>query len=459
MGLHQTRELIRRWPIRRRQAALYRNFARQGTKSALRHLLTFLQDNGLLLDVSRQEIRERLFHIDWASSSDPIEPADRHLAFQALDGFLLDTGSQKTKSEWRSWIRMSRDAERSLPVTEPRFAHGLLLAKRQGVLTDLSDEDSTYLLSCYLQGYGEILQQARVEDRRLVLPILLEFAAIAQTLGPSDYTAATLQRWTQNVRKKPRSISNFTDGQAWNAPIRGIGSPNGISVTPYRDGMHVTPTRIAYAGMTGNRTLNAQVFAGLFSAALASDCSRSFLTPVGGLLRLEADKLPLDGATHHVFGGSLNIGGRPLEPEAGVTSIGMSPSEAFQLVNELFQRFKACTGLVSVMHWGAEDANELEQRIHTALTTNADCPRIRSNPAHSEGNSVIHVMPLLHRNESGMVEPVRIRIPYSILNPALSMKLTRSARQSYMAQLIANCRRREAMAADAYKAQDKLVKQ
>src|SRR5207245_1089472 len=104
----------------------------------------------------------------------------------------------------------------------------------------------------------------------------------------------------------------------------------------YRDGMRTTPARIAYAGMTADRTLNAQVFAGLFSAALASDCRRSFLTPVGGLLRLDVGELP-DSSPRPILRGGLTIGGRPLEPEAGVAPLGMSASDAFQLVDELFQ--------------------------------------------------------------------------------------------------------------------------
>lgn len=457
MDLRHTRDLIAQWPVRRRAAAAYRDFVRVGSASALRHLLNLLRNNNLAVDVSQLEVRERLFEMDWAGGQDPIEPADRDLAFRALDEFLFDPAFPKNTGEWTSWIRMSRAAARKLPVTEPQFARGLLLGKKEGMCAHLAKEDSEYLLSCYLRCYGEILDKAQAEDRQLVLPILLEFAAIAQALGPSAYSSTTLQRWAQNAQRKPRALACFTREQAWNAPIRGIGSPNGISVTPYRDGTHETPVRIAYAGTTADRTLNAQVFAGLFSAALASDSNRSFVTPVGGLLQLEA------GGTFHydeyaVYRGSIEPLG-PIEPESGVAPIGMPASDAFQLVNELFQRFKACTGLVSVMHWSVQDADEVEQRVRAAFGSEGEGSRLCSKPAHSEGNSVIHVMPLLHRVPIGAVEPVRIPVPYSILNPALALKLTRAARQAYMAQLIANCRRREAMASQTYQEQDKYVKQ
>lgn len=459
MGFGRTRDFIARWPTKRRETLLYREFARQGTESTLRQLLAFLQSNDLPLSVSQPEVRERLFGLDWSANRGLTDTVERELVFKAIDDFLLDFDAPKGRGEWRAWIRMSRVAGRSVKVTEPKFVHGLLHAKRSGALSDLSSEDSSYLLSCYQKSYGEILQEAHSQDRRLVLPILLEFAAIAQTLGPSEYSSTTLQRWIHNVRAKPRTLADLLADahieEAWSSPIRGIGSPHGISVTPYREGFRATPVRIAYAGITADRTLNAQVFAGLFSAGLASDCRRSFLTPVGGLLRLD------DGESSHdqvprLFA-SLTLGGRPLEPETGVSPIGMPAFDAFQLVNELFERFKACTGLVSVMHWGVDDADALEQRIRDALKSGEDSTRLSSDPSHSEGNSVIHVMPLLHRNEGGSVEPIRIPVPYSVLNPALALKLTRSARQSYMAQLIANCRRREAMASDAYKEHDKLV--
>jgi hypothetical protein len=420
--------------------------------------LSFLTENGFSLDVHREDVRDALFSLDWKNISDQLDASDRDAVYGALDQYILDRSATASDADWRFWIRMSRAAGRVLAVTDPVLAQGLLNAKRQGKFQNLGKEDSDYLLSCYARRYGEILECSRAADRQLILPILLEFSAIAQVLGPTEYSSAILQRWTREAQQKPRSLSGFTDEEAFNAPLRGVGSPNGTSITLYRDG-GATPARVAYAGITGDRTLNAQTFSCLFSAALTADGSRSFVTSVGGVLHLEANRGPLTSSEEGpLLRGVLGPTGKPIEPVAGMPSLGMRPEDAFQIVTELFQRFKSRTGLVSVMDWALGDAEALEEKVRSALSAEAQktC-RIRNEPGHAEGGGAVHVMPLLNRNAEGVVEPVGIPVPYSILNPEAATRLTRTARQSYMTQLIANGRRREAMAKEAHKKEEKAV--
>ncbi len=456
MYLGPVRDLIDRWAISRRETALYREFVKEPKLVALQKLLNFLVQNDLGLGLERDDLRESLFGLDWKHCCDQLEPAHRDLVFMALDAYLFNSPSHTSSADWRSWLRMSRVAGRVLTVTEPAFAQGLLDAKRNRRLDDLPKEDSDYLLSCYLRAYGDILEQSGVDDRQFALPILLEFAAIAQVLGPTEYSSTILQRWVRHAQQRPRALASFSDEQAYQAPIRGVGSPNGASVTMYQDGQVSTPVRIAYAGITGDRTLNAQMFSSLFSTALASNSERSFLTSVGGILHLDRNTTSGSGT---VLRATIGVDGRPIEPKAGMPSLGMDPDEAFGLVAELFQRFKDSTGLVSVMHWGIADIEALEERVRAALSSGSESPRrLRSEPSHFEEGGAIHVMPLLHRNSDGKIEPVQIRVSYSALNPDLVLKLIRTARQSYMTQLIANGRRREAMAKNAYNVHDRAVK-
>jgi hypothetical protein len=459
MDLHRIRDIIARWRLRRREAALYRNFVKDRTTVTLAHLLGFLAQHDRDLSVERDDVRESIFGLDWKKSWDELPAAHREIVFRAVDGYLFRQPTTVSSGDWRSWIRMSKAADRVLTVTEPAFAQGLLGAKRHGKFSDLPKEDSDYLLSCYLRAYGEILEQSGVDDREFALPILLEFAAIAQVLGPTEYSSTILHRWVKHGQQKPRALASLSDDQAYDAPIRGVGSPNGASVTMYQGGQLSTPARIAYAGITGDRTLNAQMFSSLFSTALACDNEQSFLTAVGGVLHLDHDRssvVPTGRGT--VLRATLGFDG-PSEPSAGMPSLGMEPDEAFELVAELFQRFKDATGLVSVMHWGVGDAEALDDRVKKALNSGGESERrLKSEPSHSEGSGVVHVMPLLHRNKDGAVEPIQIPISYSALSPDLVLKLTRTARQSYMAQLIANGRRREAMAQNAYTQHDRFVK-
>ncbi|MBZ5594746.1 MAG: hypothetical protein LAP39_21080 [Acidobacteriia bacterium] len=459
MDFHRIRELIARWRLKRREASLYRDFVKDRKIVALGQLLSFVAQHDRNLPVERDDFREALFGLDWKRCCDELEAAHREIVFRAVDGYLFSLPPDASSGDWRSWIRMSRAAGRVLTVTEPAFAQGLLGAKRHGKLDDLPKEDSDYLLSCYLRAYGEILERSGVDDRQFALPILLEFAAIAQVLGPTEYSSTILQRWVKHAQQKPRALASFSDDQAYDAPIRGVGSPNGASVTMYQGGQFSTPVRIAYAGTTGDRTLNAQMFSSLFSTALACDNDQSFLTPVGGILHLDYDRSTVTSSERRtVLRATIGIDG-PVEPRAGMPSLGMEPDEAFELVAELFQRFRDSTGLVSVMHWGVGDADTLDERVRKALSSGGESTRrLKSEPSHSEAGGVIHVMPLLHRNKDGEIEAIQIPVSYSALNPDLVLKLTRTARQSYMAQLIANGRRREAMAQNAYTQHDRFVK-
>lgn len=459
MDIHRLRDLIARWRLRRREALLYRDFVKDRKTRTLAHLLSFVAQNDRSLSVERNDFRESLLGLDWKKCCDEIEVTHREIVFRAVDSYLFGRAADASTGDWRSWIRMSRAAGRVLTVTEPVFAQGLLVAKRHGKLNDLPKDDSDYLLSCYLKAYGEILERSGVDDREFALPILLEFAAIAQVLGPTEYSSTILNRWVKHSQQRPRPLASFSDDQAYEAPIRGVGSPNGASVTMYQGGQFSTPVRIAYAGITGDRTLNAHVFSSLFSTALACDNHESFLTTVGGVLYLDQDRSSVASAgPGTVLRATLGITG-PTEPRAGMPSLAMDPDEAFQLVAELFQRFKNSTGLVSVMHWGVGDADTLDERVRKALSSGGESTRrLRSEPGHSEAAAVIHVMPILHRNANGEVAPFQIPVSYSALNPDLVLKLTRTTRQSYMAQLIGNGRRREAMAQHTYIQHDGFVK-
>lgn len=457
--MHRLRDFIARWRLKRREAWLYRNFVANPRPVTLAYLLSFLTQNDLDLSVKGDEFRELLLRLDWKKCCDEIEITHREIVFQAVDTYLFGRAEDASTGAWRSWIKMSRVAGRVLTATEPWFARGLLAAKRHGKLNDLPKEDSDYLLSCYLKAYGEILEQSGVDDREFALPILLEFAAIARVLGPTEYSSNILHRWVRHAQQRPRPLGSFSNEEAYEAPIRGVGSPNGASVTMYQGGQFSTPVRIAYAGITGDRTLNAQMFSSLFSTALACDNDQSFLTPVGGVLHLDRERnLVASAGPGTVLRASVGISG-PTESRAGAPLLGMEPDEAFQLVTELFQRFKNSTGLVSVMHWGVGDAEALNERVRKALSSAGESTRrLISEPGHSEGAAVIHVMPLLHRDVDGEVQPIQIPVSYSALNPDLVLKLTRTTRQSYMTQLIGNGRRREAMAQDAYIRHDGLVK-
>ena len=444
-----------------RDKAAYHAFLSEPSFPALRRILQSIGPGDFAFDVLPEDLRDRLFNLDWKASSDQLIPSEREFLFATLDEYLLNPASRASRRDWQSWIKMSRLAGRLIEVNRPLLASGILKAKREGKITDLPRDDADYLWTCYLRAYGELLDRSSPADHQLMLPVVLEFTALAQLLGPTEYSSRVLRRWTEHARLRPRGLANVNEPESFDAPIRGVGSPNGVGVTLYHDRHQSTPVRIAFAGITADRSLNAHMLASFFSAGLASDSERSFITAAGGFLHLgpggATASAPDIGVTLHA---AIGPDGNPIETEAGISTLGMTPDEAFDLVEESFERFKNGTGLAGVMHWSVADADALEARVRDAFSE-VDRPtrRIKSDPGHSQECCVIHVMPLLHRNEEGMIEPVRIPVPFGVLAPDAVLELTRNARQSYMGQLIADGRRREAVASDMHKRADEKVKE
>lgn len=441
--------------LNRQESSLCRQFIKQKNNQALTDLLAFAIEHNRSFPIHNSKVRETLFNL----SSWKVEGEYQSQIFLFVEEYLFDNVEQSQKNEWHTWLRASRTSAHHVDVMSPTISQALSYAHNSGKLDGLSSEDYDYLLGLYLQSYGEILDKTEPGDQQEMLPVLVEFATIAQILGPSEYSTRTLNNWARHRPLQPRALIGMSNEQVYYAPIRGVGSPHGVSVTIYQDAGSGTPIRISCAGSTGDATLNSQVFTSLFATALACDSEPTFVTSGGATLSLESrSRESVTRPTTNLLSAVIGPGG-PVEPRSGAPTLGMSTEEAMTLVSDLFDRFQTSTGVVHVMRWQIEDAIQLENQITQALQVKDGSPFvIKSDDHYSEGAGVIHVIPLLHRNDKGTVEPIEIEIPYHLLGAEKVFNLLRKARQTYMEQLISNGQRRLELARRAYEEQDKQVK-
>ena len=450
---------IRDWIVERRlsrrEADLCRRVIQDRSRQSIEELLSFAASFSRPFPINKPDVRQAVLSLDPRE----LEVKLQDLLLSAVESYLFSNVRDSQGFEWLSWLRMKRSLNRRIDVMNPATSRALLAAQHGGKLTDIPKEDGDFLLESYMHAYGEILAQAEPEDQQEILPILLEYAAIAQVVGPDVSAANILRQWAGYRSARPRALVHMDDAEAGHAPVRGVGSPHAVSVTLYHDARRGSPVRISCAGTTGDETLTSQVFTSLFAAALACDSEPTFVTMVGSTLSLQPpERISVVSPTKNLL--SAVIGPRgPVQPRPGTPTLGMSAGDAMSLVSDMFQRFEDSTGLVHVMRWQADDVGRLEQRIYELFKLDDSRSHvIRSSEQYSESANVVHIMPLLHRNPQGEILPIEIEIPYNLLGPEKVFNLLCNARQTYMQQLIAAGQRRKVMAEIAYQEQDEKVK-
>jgi hypothetical protein len=365
--------------------------------------------------------------------------------------------------EWHGWLEQARKAGHLIDVTNPAVCRAIKAASDAGKLDGIEREDYDYLLDCFRRNYEEVLELLGPEEHEKALPVLLEFGAMGQVLEADSSSAKLLRRWASQRQARPRSLESLIGKKDWvraqAAPLRGVGSPHGVSVTIYYTGGSTLPARICCAGATADPVLNSKIFSSMFVTALACDVEPTFVVTGGAALSLRPQPRQSDDSPQRSLLSATVGPDGPVQPRADSVGLGMEPHEAMQLVTVMLSTMEEETGLVRVRRWDYDDALRLEERLAAALRVRQNRVHvINSDPATPENMGVTHFIPLLHRDEEGEVVPVAVEIPYRVLGAGTIVYLLREARDSYMRQLIANARRREATARDAFEKHDRAVK-
>lgn len=433
------------------EAILRRRLIKRKDNRALTDALAFAVDHGRPFPIGDSLVREAVFSVDtWR-----MEQKYQEQLLACVEVYLCSNVQTSQSQEWRVWLRECRNLAHQIDVLNPVISRALLTAHVTGKLGELSEEEEDYLLGCYLRAYKGILTEAGPEDQHELLPVLFEFATIAQLIEPRESYLRLLKRWAEHKQSRPRMLTEMTDEQAFHAPIHGIGSPHCVCVTRFCDlSQRKKPltVRLSYAGATGDAVVNSQIFSSLFSAALLCDVEPTFVTLVGCTLSVSSSRhnSAFSYSEKSILDVRISPIG-PIHPDPVIPSLGMDVQDAMELLSLSSNHLQLSTDLVAVKIGDFEEAYRLETQVVSALQSkDGEFEVIKSKVYPPEETGMIHVMPFWHRDADGKAVPIEIEIPYHLLNPEQVFNLLRFSRQAYMQQLIAAGHRRRAFAQQTY---------
>jgi len=366
-----------------------------------------------------------------------------------FESFLFSHPSDATALDWQAWIRSCRSNKLPIDIRDPSVAKAISDAERERKLQKLASEERTYLLSCFMRAYGDVLSSADNEPHPELLPVLLEFAAIGHLL-PTQSLTAVLEQWAHRFQTRPRCLTATPEKEAFQAPIRGVGSPNGVVVTTFSDDAESTPNTICIAGTTSDPKFNVHLFNTLFATALACESEPTFVTTGASVLTLGQTDLLNNLFAEPLLPAVIGPAGA-VEPDPGIPSVGIGAMESMLLAGETFSRLHETTGLLTVLSRNTYDGTRFDKKLWNALSASKSSGQtVVATSAEGEPSTAVHLTPLIHRNESGELVPVEIEIPYRVIGGVELFRLLRRARSAYMRQLIEETRRRLAMAWQVY---------
>lgn len=432
--------------------------SRKEKENLLLDLMDYCQDENIIFPIWDETLRDYLFSIDFWDKELPYLDS----LYEAIEDYLFGSPHLTKPNDWKMWLRASASMKRVIPVLQPRASQSLKLAQNLGKLQDLPKAEYDYLLKSYLHHYGNVLESLTPGDSS-ALPMLLEYASIMNIVGQNEDHHRILEKWTKDLPPRPRSLANLREEQIFLAPVVGVGSPHTVAITQYfpETGLSHIPVRITSAGATGDETLNNQIFTALFAAALACDSEPTIVTTVGSVLSLKNDAESINTREENRVERTSRdrsfmrvvIGpDGPKSPQDGMPAVGVEPGEAMSLIRDMFSRFEESTGIVQMKQWQLQDGEHLDKLIMEALQEKTRENRvINSTSKRSEGSGLIHITPMLWRDNENNISTATIQIPYHLLNAEKVFELVKASRSAYMARLIAACERRKAYAERVYK--------
>jgi len=302
----------------------------------------------------------------------------------------------------------------------------------------------------------------RKREQLLIDSVLLMkswYTRFGTEMGAGKNLATAVAELANQIEHFPRALDSFSESERFNAPLRGIGSPNGIMVTMYKDRSHKHAKSIVYAGTTGDTTLNRKVFASIYALALASQAEPTLVSINGGFINLGggADNGPIEGKSS-LLDAVLGPAGLT-EPAPGAPSLGMTVEESMLMVADFLNEVRGETGLVQVHEWEADTADQFEIKLREVSSGTAKAEQyLESSSDHKQNAGALHAVPLFVRARDGSLSPLQIKTPLTVLGLDEVYKLMQDIRREHMNALLEAGEKRKAFALNALREQERAIK-
>ena len=425
-----------------------------GKVGALQDYIDYIQEVDASVPMMDSELRKKLFLFRiWPKRGDY-----PRLLLALLEGYLFNNILTSEPIEWRRWFYALQGMKESIDLSNPIKAKALLDAQRAGKLSQMSKEFYTHLMTHYQSELGKLLFEGSSDNWQEQLSILLEYTAIAHVIGPNSDSVDIIKRWTSNRPLRPRALDHLSDEEAFKAPISGVGSPHKASLSIYRN-QFSEPTNLVLAGTTADTTLNSRIFSNMFAAGLISEREPTFVLSGGSVISFNPNSgSGFDEEQRTVFTPSIGIvGGTNFS--GAIPSIGMTAQEVVSVISTEFQKYESKTGLAKLIQWRIDDPLNLESKIlNTFYSQDNELHVIKGNGLSTGRTEASWALPLLHKNDAGRIEPIKIPIPLRLLGKQQLFTLITNARYAYLIQLIADAKEREEFARKIYEQQQRFVK-
>ena len=204
------------WILNQQEARLRRRLIKKCDSRALRHLLAFTVKHNRQFPIHDTRLRNALFAVhSWQT-----EDSYQAYLFASVESYLFQHVQQSSAHEWQVWLRESQRLQHPISAGDPSTAKAIWEAYTTGKLIGLQSPTNNdnypykYLADNYWRTYPQVPHQLGSVELWEALPIILEYAASAQYLQPSEYAQWVLDRREKILRDRfieKASLSTLED--------------------------------------------------------------------------------------------------------------------------------------------------------------------------------------------------------------------------------------------------------
>jgi hypothetical protein len=352
----------------------------------------------------------------------------------------------KSKQIWYKWIDYYRKKCILIDTISPEISMAIERVLDSDIINDIPDILYNHLLDSYREKYDKLLTTKGELSQNEFDKLFLSYSALVGMRGETKQSEKIFKDWLSKNKTRPRALDNFSDQEAYNAALKGVGSPNGVCITSFHDTLNNHPQKITCAGSTGDKVLNSLISSALYAAALSCNQEPTFVLSGSSLLSISIDINERDDelCRHGDLLPAVLTPTGLTEPKKDLPTLGMELDEAMLLVSKLFDELRDYTGLVQVHRRSLDRFNSLAERIIELFKNNTqEFYELKSDPSTIDNLGAIDIIPYFFRNSEGKIDAITIKVPFSIINYENVYELMNYVRKEHVERLIEAGKRRK----------------